>query len=324
MLPASDFTTHGVIVGMTGSGKTGLGIVLIEEALLSGIPVLDHRPEGRHDQPQADVPRAAPGRLPPMDQRGRRDAGRRSRPTNSPRQQAELWREGLARSGVGTGRIAALRSAADVTIYTPGSRSGVPLNVIGNLGAAAAGRERRVAARESAASCRACSSLVGIEADPLSSREHILLANLVERAWSAGRDLDLAALVGQVQQPAGAQARGLRGRHVLPAEGPPRARAPAQWPAGLAVLRRVDAGRPLDIDRLLHDAGRAARAPRSSPSRTCRTRSASSSSRSCSAKLVTWMRRQSRHHRPARAHVHGRDRSAMRRRPRNLLRSSRS
>ena len=43
---AKDLTTHAVIIGMTGSGKTGLGIGLLEEALLDGIPVIAVDPKG--------------------------------------------------------------------------------------------------------------------------------------------------------------------------------------------------------------------------------------------------------------------------------------
>ena len=241
MLAASDFTTHGVIVGMTGSGKTGLGLVLVEEALLSGVPALIIDPKGDLTNLALTFPELRPADFRPWINEG--DAARAgATPDEFAVQEATKWREGLASWGVDPGRIAALRSTADITIYTPGSTSGVPLNLVGSL-QAPKNADAETIGDEVEGFVSGLLGLVDIDADPLSSREHILLSNIVAASWTAGRDLDLATLVGQVQQPAGPQARRLRGRHVLPAEGPHGARAAPQWPAGLTVLRRVDAGR---------------------------------------------------------------------------------
>jgi Helicase HerA, central domain len=189
LLKTDDLTTHGVMVGMTGSGKTGLGIVLIEEALLRGIPVLAVDPKGDLGNLLLTFPDLTPGDFAPWVEGG--DAG----------EVAQTWRDGLAGWGIDGTRIRALREAATATIYTPGSTAGSPLNIIGSLTASADAGDVETMRDEIEGFVSGLLGMVGIEADPLSSREHILLSNLIEHAWSAGQSLDLAALVGQVQQP---------------------------------------------------------------------------------------------------------------------------
>ena len=113
---------------------------------------------------------------------------------------AERWRSGLGRSGLGGSDLTALRGAADVTIYTPGSTAGVPLNVIGELRAPADGNAES-AREEAAALASGLLELVRVDADPLSSPAHILISNLVEQAWAKGQDLDLPALLARIMDP---------------------------------------------------------------------------------------------------------------------------
>ena len=90
-----------------------------------------------------------------------------------------------------------------MTIYTPGSESGVPLNVVGSLAAPPLSweDEAEVLRDEIEGTVTSLLALVGISADPLSSREHVLLSNLIEQAWRAGRSLDLGTLIGQIASP---------------------------------------------------------------------------------------------------------------------------
>ena len=134
-----------------------------------------------------------------MDRRRAGQGGRRP-PEQFAEQQATAWREGLAGWGYGPEQITALRGATDFTIYTPGSQSGVPINIVGSLQAPATD-DLEVIGDEIEGYASGLLGLVGIDADPLSSREHILLANLIQDAWSAGASLDLPTLVGMVQQP---------------------------------------------------------------------------------------------------------------------------
>ena len=287
------FTTHGVIVGMTGSGKTGLGIVLIEEVLRAGLPALLIDPKGDLTNLCLTFPELATDRFPPMDRRRPGQGGRRVTPDEFAAQQSKLWTEGLAGWGIGPADIAALRDATDFTIYTPG------LTI-----------RRRRSTSSARSRCRPTSSdaevvgdeiegyvsgllgLVGIEADPLSSREHILLSNLIAHSWNDGQALDLPALVGMIARPADPQARRVRARPVLPTRD---RMALAMRLNGLLASPSFASwglGPPLDIQSLLYTAdgkGRCAivtTAHLSDEERQFVTSLVLS-------KLVTWMRRQS-------------------------------
>src|SRR5262245_17937535 len=197
---SGDLTTHGVIVGMTGSGKTGLGVVLIEEALTAGVPCLLVDPKGDLTNLCLTFPDLAPADFRPWVNEG--DAQKAGlTPDAFAEQQAGAWRDGLAGWGIGPERIKALRDAVSFTIYTPGSTAGVPLNIVGSLQAPADMSDMEVVRDEIEGYVSGLLGLVGIAADPLSSREHILLSNLIETAWTQGQSLDLGTLVGQVQQP---------------------------------------------------------------------------------------------------------------------------
>ena len=199
---SSDLTTHGVVVGMTGSGKTGLAVVLLEEALLSGIPTLVLDPKGDMTNLALVFPDLAPASFRPWVSEAEAQAAGLSADAYAEKQ-ATVWREGLASSGVGPERLQSLKDAADVTIYTPGSTAGVPLNIIGSLRAPMLSWDTEAEALrdEIEGTVTSLLALVGIQADPLSSREHVLLSNLIENAWRAGRDLDLGALIGEIQSP---------------------------------------------------------------------------------------------------------------------------
>jgi hypothetical protein len=202
VIGSSDLTTHGVVTGMTGSGKTGLAVVLLEEARLAGIPTLVLDPKGDMTNLALVFPDLQPASFRPWVSEAEAQAAGVSVEAYA-EQQATVWREGLAAGGIGPERLQALRDAGDVTIYTPGSTAGVPLNIVGSLAAPPLSWDTDAEALrdEIEGTVTSLLALVGIQADPLSSREHVLLSNLIENAWRAGRDLDLGGLIGEIQTP---------------------------------------------------------------------------------------------------------------------------
>ena len=285
-----DLTTHGVIVGMTGSGKTGLGVIVIEEALRAGVPVLAIDPKGDLTNLCLTFPDLAPGDFEPwVDDAAVREAG--GTRAEFAASQAALWSEGLARWGLSGADVGDLRSSADVTIYTPGSSAGVPLNLVGSLQVPGEGADPEVVADEIEGYVTGLLGLVGIDADPLSSREHILLSNLIDHAWSQGHELDLMTLVDQIANPP------IRKLGVFELD---RFFAPADRMSLAMQLNGLLAspsfaswaqGPPLDIDSMLLRDGR----PRCAIVTTAHL---SDDERQfvtalVLSKLVTWMRRQS-------------------------------
>lgn len=200
LLKSSNLTTHGVIVGMTGSGKTGLGIILLEEILLSGVPTLILDPKGDMGNLLLTFPELAGESFLPWvsKQEASKDGVSVEELADST---AATWKKGLAGWGIDEKRIERLRKTADFGLYTPGSTSGVPLNIVGSLKAPKKASDIELMRDEVEGFVSSLLALVGIQGDAISSREHILLANLIEHAWKQGEDLDLPALVGQVQDP---------------------------------------------------------------------------------------------------------------------------
>lgn len=197
-----DLVTHAACIGMTGSGKTGLCIGLIEEALIDGIPALVIDPKGDLTNLMLTFPNLSPEEFRPwVNEDDARRAGIDADAHAA--REAEKWRKGLAKWGQDASRIEALRRAADVTIYTPGSTSGRPVNVLASFDAPAASivDDVEVLRDRLATTTSSLLGLVGVTGDPLQSREHILVASLLEDAWRQGRSLDLVGLIQAIQTP---------------------------------------------------------------------------------------------------------------------------
>ena len=203
MYDPDDLTTHAVVVGMTGSGKTGLCIDMLEEAALNDIPALMIDPKGDITNVLLHFPELLPDDFQPWIDR---DAARREKKSveQMAKDTAALWSNGLKDWGIEKDRIQALKDAAEFAVYTPGSDAGIPISILASLEAPPIpwkGNEE-ILREKITSTATAILGLVGMkDIDPVKSREHILLANIFENAWSQGKDLDLGELILQTQNP---------------------------------------------------------------------------------------------------------------------------
>jgi len=202
LLDPNDLLTHGVIVGMTGSGKTGLAIVLVEELLRQQVPVIAIDPKGDLTNLLLLFDDLAPASFEPwIDPDAARRAGQDTKAAAA--DAALAWKKGLAEWGLGPAEVAALHRSREAVVFTPGSSAGVPLNVLQSLDAPPAPFDS--AAEDLRDEIQSLVSgllgLVHVDADPLQSPPAVFLATLVERSWRAGKGLALEQLVSQLADP---------------------------------------------------------------------------------------------------------------------------
>ena len=197
-----DLVTHAVCVGMTGSGKTGLCLSLLEEAAIDGIPALIIDPKGDLGDLLLTFPDLSPAEFRPWI--NEEDARRKGvEPDAFASTEAERWSTGLSSWQQDGARIKRLRDAADMVIYTPGSEAGIPVSVLRSFSAPPRSIRDDAELMRDRVSATATSllGLIGIDADPIRSREHILIATILNAAWCEGKSLDIAALIQQIQTP---------------------------------------------------------------------------------------------------------------------------
>jgi hypothetical protein len=197
-----DLVTHAVCVGMTGSGKTGLCLSLIEEAAIDGVPAILIDPKGDLCNLLLAFPSMAPEDFRPWI--NEEDAGRKGlSPDDFAKQQAQIWKKGLAEWGEDGARIQRMKDAADFAIYTPGSTAGLAVSILKSFAAPepAARQDGELLRERVGSTATGLLTLLGVDADPLKSREHILVSTVLAEAWKKGEDLDLASLIARIQNP---------------------------------------------------------------------------------------------------------------------------
>lgn len=255
MYDSSDLVTHGVIVGMTGSGKTGLGIDLIEEAAIDGVPVIAIDPKGDLGNLLLTFPELSAAEFMPW---VNPDEARRAGQSTEAFGEAEAarWSKGLEDWGQTGARIKRLRAAADFALYTPGSSSGRPISIVKSFSAPepAILNDPELLSDRVATAATSVLTLAGVNAEPLRSREHVLISALFTEAWKAGIGLDLPALIAQVQTPPIAKVGVLDLESFYPAKD--------RFALAMQLNQLLAApgfsgwleGEPLDIDALLYGA----------------------------------------------------------------------
>ena len=250
---SSDLVTHGVIAGMTGSGKTGLGIDLIEEAAIDGIPVIAIDPKGDLGNLLLTFPKLAAEDFQPwVDQDEARRAGQT--PEAFAAAEAAKWAKGLADWGQDRKRIEKLRDSAEFALYTPGSAAARPLSIVKSFAAPDPEIVNDIELLQDRVTTATTSvlTLAGVDAEPVTSREHVLIANLFTESWRAGRDLDLATLITQIQTPPIARVGVLELESFFPSKD--RFALAMQMNQLLAApgFQSWLEGEPLDVDKLLY------------------------------------------------------------------------
>lgn len=202
LFESKNLTTHAVCVGMTGSGKTGLGITILEEAALDKIPAIIIDPKGDLTNLLLTFPNLSPEEFKPWI-----DASEAERKGMSLEAYtdfiAKTWQDGLAAWGEDADRIKSFRNSVDLAVYTPASTAGIPISILSSF--AAPTNEKNLdpsALRDKILSLTSSLlGLLGIDADPIKSREHILISTIIQQAWQKGINLDIASLIQQIQKP---------------------------------------------------------------------------------------------------------------------------
>jgi hypothetical protein len=250
---SKDLVTHGVCVGMTGSGKTGLCIALLEEAALDNIPAIIIDPKGDLTNMLLTFPDLLPEDFRPWINED--DARKKGLSADDyAAQQADLWRNGLASWQQDGERIRFLKDSAEFIVYTPGSTSGIPVSILDTFSAPSPAIIEDLELLQDRVSGTTSSllGLIGISADPINSREHILISTILSHTWQQGRDLDLAGLIQQIQAPPFSQVGVMNLESFYPSKD--RFTLSSQLNNLLASPSFAGwlQGEPLDIDSILH------------------------------------------------------------------------
>ena len=252
LLDARRLTTHAVCVGMTGSGKTGLLVSLIEEAAIDDIPAIVIDPKGDLANILLTFPQLRPSDFRPWLEE---DAAKRDGLTldELAEKTAKKWADGLAASGQSGERIARLRAGVDMTVYTPGSSAGRPLAMLASLEAPAKvilddpeARRERIESLVSG-----ILAMAGIDAEPGRSREHLLVSAIVDALWKSGQEVDFGTLVRAIPAPPIERVGFLELENFFPAADRFQLASKLNTVAAAPGFDAWLHGEPLDVGRLL-------------------------------------------------------------------------
>ena len=200
LLKNKNFTTHATIIGMTGSGKTGLGIGLLEEASIDNIPSIVIDPKGDMGDMLLTDPEFKAESFAKWVADDAKAKGEDALELGA--KTAKMWKEGIESWGQDAQRVKRF-TEVDKTIYTPGSSSGVGINILSSLE-----KPNEAILSDSdnftsylSSTVNSLLALVGIESGSMDSKEYILLAQIISKAWRAGEKLTIESLVGSILQP---------------------------------------------------------------------------------------------------------------------------
>ncbi len=250
---SKDLTTHAVCVGMTGSGKTGLGITLLEEAALDKIPAIIIDPKGDLGDLLLTFPNLSAQEFKPWV-----DSAEAERKGMDDTQYAEFlaktWKDGLATWDEKPERISKLKQSVEMTIYTPASDKGVGLSIVNSFAAPPAEQQKDADSMRDKVQSITSSllGLIGITADPIKSREHILISTIIDQAWKNNADLDIATLIQQIQKPTFSKIGAMDVNTFYPQKDRMELSIKLNNLLASPGFQAWMQGEPLDIQRLLH------------------------------------------------------------------------
>ena len=199
---SKDLCTHAVVVGMTGSGKTGLCVSMLEEAAIDRIPSIVIDPKGDISNLLLSFPNLSPEEFRPWVDEGQADREGIS-PEVFATNESDKWKAGLESWGQDAARIRMMRDTVDMRVYTPGATIGRPLTILKsfNCPSPEVVADADMFADMISSASSGLLSLLGIDADPIRSKEHILISNILNTTWSKGQNLDLGSLITKIQKP---------------------------------------------------------------------------------------------------------------------------
>lgn len=200
---SKDLVTHGVVLGMTGSGKTGLCLAMLEEAAMDNIPAIIIDPKGDISNllllfPELDAQSFRPWI-------NEDDAARKGiSPDDFASQTADMWKKGLADWGQDPSRVAALKDKVDINIFTPGSKAGIPVSILSSLDVPPGEimDDAELLGERVVSTATSLLSLVGITDDTVDSPESVLVSTIFQKAWTDGQSVSLENLIRHIQKPA--------------------------------------------------------------------------------------------------------------------------
>jgi len=200
LLKNKNFTTHAAIIGMTGSGKTGLGVAILEEAAIDNIPAIVIDPKGDMGDLCLTDPDFSPDIFEPWIRDEAEAKGEES--FAYAQKMARIWKEGIESWGQSTERVARF-AAVEKCIYTPGSSAGLPVNIMASLDTPPAEimGDSDTFASYLKSTTVSLLSLIGEDTDALDSPEYILLAQILTKAWLSGESMGVDRIIGQIINP---------------------------------------------------------------------------------------------------------------------------
>ncbi len=255
MYDARDLTTHGVIVGMTGSGKTGLAISILEEAAIDHIPCIIIDPKGDLTNLLLQFPDLDPAAI--SHWINEQDAQQKGLSRQQYAEQlATRWRQGLEETFQKPERIRFVKESASWHIYTPGSEAGLALSILGTFTAPKGDLLPEALTEKAEATASALLGLTGIAGETMQSREHILISHLLLHSWEKKKDLDLAQLILAIQDPPIRTMGAYNLETFFPARDRQRFASTLNNVLAAPGFRTWTTGEPLDLSSMLYKSGK--------------------------------------------------------------------